>query len=120
MTDTIILIEYERGKSEWRPGTVETLSHIVGNFDCIAGLRELEAGATAPADNGAGGGLFNYPSFDAARTALALRQTRRELQQVKAQKLQAVKVLVGVDECCGECQDASESESQNRKGANDD
>ena len=39
-----------------------------------------------------------------------------QLQQVRAQKLQAVKVLVGADECCGECQDASENESQKQKG----
>ena len=39
-----------------------------------------------------------------------------QLRQAKAQKLQAVKVLVGADECCGECQDASESENQRRAG----
>ena len=42
-----------------------------------------------------------------------------ELKQAKAQKLQAVKVLVGADECCGECQDASESENQRRAGGDD-
>ena len=108
-TDTIILIEYESGKSEWRPSTIETLSHIVGNFDRIAGLRELEAG----------GGLFNYPSFDVARTALALSQARREIQQAKAQKLQAVKVLVGADECCEACRVTSENENRRRVGGDD-
>jgi hypothetical protein len=42
-----------------------------------------------------------------------------QLRQAKAQKLQAVKVLVGVDECCGECQDASENENQRRAGGDD-
>lgn len=101
-TDTIIIIEYESGKSEWRPSTVETLAHIAASFDCIAGVQELEAGER----------LFDYPSFDAARTALALSHARRELRQAKAQKLQAVKVLVGVDECCGECRANSENEAQ--------
>ena len=43
-------------------------------------------------------------------------EARRELQQARAEKLQAVKVLVGVDECCDECQDASEGENQRREG----
>ncbi len=136
-TDTIILIEYESGKSEWRPSTVETLSHIVGNLDCIAGLRELEAGATAPADNGADNDDWEGIADQAIRErdealgrvdwwaihGLKLRAQRdeavKELQQVKAQKLQAVRVLVGADECCGECQDASESENQRRAGGDD-
>lgn len=43
----------------------------------------------------------------------------KELQQVKTQKLQAVKVLVGADECCDECQDASENENRRRVGGDD-
>ena len=108
-SDTVILIEYESGKSEWRPSTIETLSHIVGNFDCIAGLRELEAGATTPADNGADDDDWEGIADQAIRER---DEARRELQQVKAQKLQAVKVLVGADECCGECRVTSENEEQ--------
>lgn len=56
--------------------------------EAIERVHELEAGER----------LFNYPSFDAARTALALSHARRELRQVKAEKLKAVKVLVGAND----------------------
>ena len=39
-------------------------------------------------------------------------EARRELQQARAERLQAVKVLVGVDECCDECRVTSEHEEQ--------
>ena len=35
-----------------------------------------------------------------------------KLKQAEAVRLKAVKVLVGVDECCDECQDASELENE--------
>ena len=95
MTDTIIIIEYGRGKVEWRPSTVETLSYIASRWGFIESVREVEAGADAPTD-----------ADDAAE----------KLKQAEAVRLKAVKVLVGVDECCGECRDASESESRRRAG----
>lgn len=39
-------------------------------------------------------------------------EATEQLQQAKAQKLQAVKVLVGADECCDECRVTSENEAR--------
>ena len=119
-TDTIILIEYESGKSEWRPNTVETLAHIAASFDCIAGVHELEAGATAPADNGA-----DDDDWEGIACRLSMRHDEaikerdeaiEQLRQARAEKLQAVKVLVGADECCDECRAISENENRRRAG----
>ena len=94
MTDTIIIIEYESGKVEWRPSTVETLSHIAAWNDFIESVQEIGAGADAPTD-----------ADDAAE----------KLKQAEAIRLQAVKVLVGVDVCCEACRVTSENEEQQHR-----
>ena len=96
MTDTIIIIEYESGKVEWRPSTVETLSHIAAWNDFIESIQEVEAGADAPTDDAA-----------------------EKLKQAEAVRLKAVKVLVGADECCEACRVTSENENRRRVGGDD-
>ena len=94
--NTIILIEYESGKVEWKPSTTETLSYIASWWGFIESIQEIEAGADAPTDDAA-----------------------EKLKQAEAQKLQAVKVLVGVDERCEACRVTSESENRRRVGGDD-
>ena len=137
--NTIILIEYESGKVEWKPSTTETLSYIAAWNDFIESVREVEAGADAPTDDAAeklkqaedmSSGeaawfeqhLWNElgKARDERDEALArMIAAEEQLQQAKAQKLQAVKVLVGVDECCEACRVTSENENRRRVGGDD-
>ena len=81
--------------------------------EAIEMILELGSGATAPADNGADDDDWEGIADQAIRER---DEAIEQLRQAKAQKLQAVKVLVGADECCEACRVTSESESQRRVG----